>query len=962
MPCLDENQLVAFSKGLLSPESVGQVLDHVGNCQSCAALIAMLSEEQASGLVVPSNQIGSTSVKDIDASAGPIKNRYVLTKQIGMGGMGVVYGAYDVILERKVALKVLRAIPGNALDSAAGRSRLAKEARTLARLTHPNVVRVYDAGWMGGRFFIAMEMIEGLSLRAWLSEKTRHWKAIRDVFVQAGQGLVAIHAAGLVHRDFKPENVVVGNDGLVRVMDFGLVALVQTLDKTTAKEEGEGIGLSQQNLLAGTPAYMAPEQAAGKTVDARADQFSFCVALHEAFFGKRPALNDSNANPVTLPSKHNLPARITAILNKGLDSDPAKRFVSMRALLKELAEEPRARVRQWSLASAVLILLLVAVLGLQYLETRQQERCVQDTSEIADIWNEQKSKLIQKTFASTNASYAGNAWHTVDQILSKYVAKWQKQRGKLCERTASVFGSTLTTADAMRLYCLECRKSEVQALVSVFTKADVSVVEHAVQAVMSLAPVHQCVALNSPAMSHQWTSNPNTQKALEHLVQEKAAVLAMLHAGQGIDALPQAKVLVEHTKEVAYRPLLADAYFLLGRCFLAGGLYAKAEEAFFEAVDTSEQSGHEEMRFRSLLQLASIKGNVERRLDEAVLLARLAQAAKERMGPNLDASLQAELSDVMAQLWYYQGRPKTARGYAEDALTLLEASMGPDSPDVWWQKSLLAWISKDLGEFEQALGLVEQSLSARKRVLGELHPEVAKGLYNLAGVYLDQKESRLAISALLKAKQTSQNAMGPEHLLSLRYSASLAHALFLDGQTTQALDEIDQVLPKLEQVAGPENPRVAELMAIKGKVFLAQKRFRKAIEVLQKSLEIMGKNISKDHPWLAGLFIDSGKAYWHLGELNIAENVLKKAVKLLDFAEGGYMSEVSEARFLMARVIAAKTKEMCGEALENAKAAWCNLKPIADYRQEELLAMDAWFDQARSWGCVVDDVVLTCEH
>ncbi|HEY0097284.1 MAG TPA: serine/threonine-protein kinase, partial [Archangium sp.] len=229
-------------------------------------------------------------------------DRYVVLDPLGEGGMGMVYAAYDSVLDRKVALKLLP--PGDAdagpeATSGSGRARLLREAQAMARLSHPNVVAVYDVHQHEAQVFMAMELVDGQTLLQWEREQPRGWRELLTAFLAAGRGLAAAHAAGLVHRDFKPTNVLVGKDGRVRVTDFGLArphnAPAELGADTPAPDTGPVKGhsllelnLTQRGAVRGTPAYMAPEQFRGATADVRSDQFSFAVSLWEALHGERP--------------------------------------------------------------------------------------------------------------------------------------------------------------------------------------------------------------------------------------------------------------------------------------------------------------------------------------------------------------------------------------------------------------------------------------------------------------------------------------------------------------------------------------------------------------------------------------------------------------------------------------------------------------------------------------------------
>jgi serine/threonine protein kinase len=306
------------------------------------------------------------------AGTAPVRRigRFTVLGLVGRGGLGEVYAAHDGELDRRVALKML---PGE--PDPAGVARLRREALTMARLSHPNVARVYDVGTHGAQVFVAMEFVRGQTLRAWLAARPRTWKDIRAVFVAAGQGLAAAHREGVVHRDFKPDNVVIADDGRPRVVDFGL-ATPGVDDPTAAVETTDDGDATQPSdaLAGGTPAYMAPEQHLGRPCDARADQFSFCVAMHEALYGRRPFVGRTwhtlrpqvlgPANPKAPAGR--VPAHVRVALQRGLRADPAQRFPDMDALLAALTRDPPSSApRRLVLAAAVLTALGVAALTLR---------------------------------------------------------------------------------------------------------------------------------------------------------------------------------------------------------------------------------------------------------------------------------------------------------------------------------------------------------------------------------------------------------------------------------------------------------------------------------------------------------------------------------------------------------------------------------------------------------------------
>jgi serine/threonine protein kinase len=288
--------------------------------------------------------------------------RYLLQERLGVGGMGEVYAAFDTKLNRKVALKLL--LPGNGLEHAEACLRLLREAQAMASLRHRNVLSVYEMGEHEGQVFIALELVEGHNLRQWLKAEKRSWSEVVRVLSEAGRGLAAAHAAGLVHRDFKPDNVLVGRDGRVLVFDFGLAceegscgqdwAEDSLLEELLPLPRSLETPVTRAGAVMGTPGYMAPEQYRREPASALADQFSFCATLYLALYGEH-AFEGCNASVlaqatlegrVRLPPAHvRVPEWLREVVLKGLSVRPEDRYPTMEALLAALERKPTRRRR-----------------------------------------------------------------------------------------------------------------------------------------------------------------------------------------------------------------------------------------------------------------------------------------------------------------------------------------------------------------------------------------------------------------------------------------------------------------------------------------------------------------------------------------------------------------------------------------------------------------------------------------
>ncbi|MBX7083999.1 MAG: protein kinase [Nannocystaceae bacterium] len=365
--CPDTDAILAFAEGQTDAAARERVAAHVDDCADCAALVR---EALAARETSPGEPVHESPVDGLHLVRGMSLGRYIVLDSVGRGGLGEVYAAYDPELDRRVAIKLLMRGRGNGEGF---ERRLVREGRALAKVTHPNVVAVYDVGTLGERVFIAMELVHGVTLGAWLAAAPRTWQQVRDVMLGAAAGLHAAHQCGLVHRDFKPSNVIVERDVRAKVLDFGLAraalepsgdarALVGDASPTSTVTEQP---LTQTGAVLGTPAYMAPEQMVAAAVDARADQFAFCVACYEALLGCRPFAGRTLAElhaaitrgvPAEPSVERRVPAWLRRAIVQGLALDPAQRHPSMAALAQAMTADPRARRRPWlALAAAAIV-------------------------------------------------------------------------------------------------------------------------------------------------------------------------------------------------------------------------------------------------------------------------------------------------------------------------------------------------------------------------------------------------------------------------------------------------------------------------------------------------------------------------------------------------------------------------------------------------------------------------------
>ncbi|HEY8208389.1 MAG TPA: protein kinase [Myxococcaceae bacterium] len=355
-PCLTDDDVAALVEGRLATDERVRIERHLDTCSECRLWVAAAVNASGGSATTVLPQTPSDWSKTAapaapgqsitrGASVGP----YVILERLGSGGMGVVYAAYDPRSDGRVALKLVRS-QGKPEKWAVLREQLRHEAQAMTQFSHPNIVTLYGSGEHGDQLYLAMELVEGTTARGWIRAAPRSWEQVLDVYVQAGHGLLAAHQAGWVHRDFKPDNVLVGEDGRVCVSDFGLAKLT---DIPLSVRMGLGCpehmrcatptGAKPGIQVPGTLSYMAPEQLSGQRVGERTDQFSFCVALYEALYGVLPfpplaaglpAGGELAVNPAPIGS--GVPLRLRNAILKGLKLSPADRYKTLQPLLKEL--------------------------------------------------------------------------------------------------------------------------------------------------------------------------------------------------------------------------------------------------------------------------------------------------------------------------------------------------------------------------------------------------------------------------------------------------------------------------------------------------------------------------------------------------------------------------------------------------------------------------------------------------
>jgi tetratricopeptide (TPR) repeat protein/predicted Ser/Thr protein kinase len=849
----------------------------------------------------PTRRAGARPPRGEDLPPPQKIGRFTVLRELGRGGTGVVYAAYDEQLDRKVAVKLLHSETREDL----ARNRLLREAQAMARLSHPNIVGVHEVGTFGAQIYVAMEFVHGMTLHAWLKRQRRSFTAIAEMFRQAGEGLAAAHEAGLVHRDFKPANVMVGDDGRVRVLDFGLARaeaepgaapglddLEPAAPHTSAVANLRSLdaSITVTGVMLGTPAYMSPEQFLGVHVDARSDQFAFCVSLFEAAYRERPFSGDTLAELMSavlaglvrdVPTPAGVPRSLRPLLLRGLRRQSVDRFPSMRPLLAELARFARPQARRgWFAAAGLAAAVAGGGVGLAYETGLMDQACTGGDERIAAVWHGDTNARLAAAARASGLPQAEAAYARAAEAFDAYADDWLVAYADACTARAELLD--------LRMACLDERRQALAAAVDMFEKPDEQLLARTDELVHGLPKISACADETWLRAAVRPPDDPEVAERVQALRGELARAETHETGGRFADAIAILDDAVA-AAPASYLPLRAELELRRGSVRENQGRYLDARKALEDAFFAAVESGHLAVAVDAATRLAYITGRrlqdkfashdwlehaeiYGERTRDPLRLARaltvrgalanhhdepaVAREALTRALRLLHEAGAEETVDHARTLRFYGdylcGRRESEDAVATEkyALALMTRLLGPQHPDTAMLQNSLGIALQKAGEWEQARVVLQDALDSAVDLPNQRNHIYMTVWINLAGSLekLGRVEDSIAaeLAGIEVLERSSEGRLTPElsHLRAARIGM-----LLKSGRPEEAEAELLALLARAEQTWGADALELAWPLLQLSSLHLYRKDAAQAAAVAERALALVprDKNPSMHH-------------------------------------------------------------------------------------------------------------------
>ncbi len=813
-----------------------------------------------------------------EAEAPSMIGRFKVIRELGRGGTGIVYIAYDIELDRKIAVKLLNnERPDERTGSA--NARLLREAQSMARVSHPNIAAVHEVGMFCGQIYVAMEFVDGKTLAAWLQgNRELAWQDVLTVFRQAAAGLSAAHDAGLVHRDFKPANAILGEDRRLRVLDFGLARADATpgglaaLDRTdegndlvstpgTPIDESKlDLSLTVTGTVLGTPAYMSPEQFLGQRIDAKSDQFSFCVALYEALYRERPFDGDtlSSLMAAVLAGKirdtqasARVPRWLRAVVLRGLRNDPEQRWPSMHALAKALTPEHRTRGSVFAALGLGAALTAFATSWLGPASAAQV--CTGAADQLTGVWDDARKEQVRAAMLASQAPGAETNFERAAERLDAYAAEWIDAHTDTCEAT-NVRKEQSSELMNQRMTCLAERRHALAATVNMLAGADKMIAENAVDAAVRLPTIERC---NDPlyvAEQMRPPDDPNVKARVEGARSMLTQADSLANGGKFADAVALVEQAAGSIEGVDYPPLTAEVALRRGNLFELNTRHHDARAALEQAYFTALRINHTRVAIDAAVGLVLVTGRRLGTPDVMQTWARHADALIGRSGDDLQrARLDAHLgmgAFLVAEYGSGDERHKKARSFYESAIKVYERHKS--QLDIARMQMFIGeTYSYDMSTFGKSEDFYRMSIDSFTSGSCEEHPGVALGLTMLAGIHRRQDRVDEAQKELEKAGALIVATLGEDHR---NYGLNLmgqSDVQIRRGDWAAAEPLMRRARDILQDREGPNHVNTLGAREYLGKILVEQDKHREALEVLDPLLTDLEAMKDTDGSYLA---------------------------------------------------------------------------------------------------------------
>ncbi|MEO7735616.1 MAG: serine/threonine-protein kinase [Kofleriaceae bacterium] len=811
-------------------------------------------------------------------AAGEAIGRFRVERHLGAGGMGQVYAAHDPELDRTVAVKVLHDTGGS---SSRDRARFLREARAMARLRHSNVVTVHDVGEDDRRPYIAMELVDGPTLAGWLRAAPRSWREIRAKFVAAGRGLAAAHEAGMIHRDFKPSNVMCRNDGGVVVLDFGLAVHADDRAELAAGAPGSGsalvehVALTRTGALVGTPSYMAPEQlAAGARATASSDQWSFCVALYEALYGELPFAGKTSSQLASamIEGVHppsGSPRFIARLLRRGLALDPDRRYPSMTALLAELERDPGRRAR-WTLGATAGVLVVASIAWLAW-PASTPPPCRDARLHLDGVWDTPTRTALRAAFVATGKSFAGDTYARVAARLDGYADAWVAGHGEACE-AGQVRGEQSAELLDRRMQCLDGLRDQLDGLVKAMTRnLDARALLRTVSASDGLGDVADCADTRALRAGPPRPGDPAQRASVARLDLRLDEEAARGRLGDPVHAAAAVGDLMPQIQAVPYRPLHARALFVWGHLLAMADHPEQSVAHLDEAVHIAEELGDNRLAANIWVIRVQALANQQGFGDtDRLMLA--AESAVRRIGSPPDLVGELEYARAAAEL--HRNHHDEADRLLRDALThFVRPDQGLARGRIYAVLGQLAADKQDARALaESSRKLVDEAAHS----VGPNHMMAADGHQQLGTALMLQGDHAASERELLESVRIYREIYGPDAIEAAQSMMVVAVNRDRAGTLDTALAAIDEAIAIFAKAQRPTK-KLANALEERGSILQLLGRSGDARSMFLRVLDIRREILGDSHPAIA-------TSYGTLGGLLLDEHDATGAIAMFDKA------------------------------------------------------------------------------